>query len=342
MERNESALYDPICLIITSGQPHLAMKINIRELCTKTGSLSKIIDTLVAIIYKVLRLKIKPVPHIKFLNIFISKVLNSKELSLKLNRPVLRKEKMNLIVDFLQKNENDLSTGQFVSFLERYVAMATEEYKNAPGIFHIAEDYVYALLLLCEKYIKLQFTWKCAPLLEITISIMNEFHEDSQEVNEGKFEIWSKSADLYSSLHRYQQSIDCYARALEYSLSKADFDAEDFFYRMIEAYKSLGLEDWPFIKVLIDKYWPDKPKDPDSFISKVQFSCIKTDQIENSMEYLIIKDELEKKLYYATSKYPQGMGFCFNYWYEKSRILKNDYNINWCSPAELNPRVMFD
>jgi len=37
------------------------------------------------------------------------------------------------------------------------------------------------------------------------------------------------------------------------------------------------------------------------------------------------------------------MGFCYNtIWETKKRILKKKYHIDWQTPAELNPQVMFD
>jgi hypothetical protein len=34
--------------------------------------------------------------------------------------------------------------------------------------------------------------------------------------------------------------------------------------------------------------------------------------------------------------------FCTIYWNTKKSLLKNKYGIDWCSPGELNPQVLFD
>ena len=39
---------------------------------------------------------------------------------------------------------------------------------------------------------------------------------------------------------------------------------------------------------------------------------------------------------------PKGMGFCHKYWSRKKMLLKDIYNINWKTPAELNPGTKFD
>lgn len=72
---------------------------------------------------------------------------------------------------------------------------------------------------------------------------------------------------------------------------------------------------------------------------------IKHDPIEDTEEYKNIADELEKKIEarMAFDNVPlRGLGTCHIYWIYKKEILKNDYNIDWESPAELNSDVIFD
>ena len=74
------------------------------------------------------------------------------------------------------------------------------------------------------------------------------------------------------------------------------------------------------------------------------FKNIKNDSIENSEEYKKIKDELEKKINMKIEidGYKKGIGYCHIYWEYKKEILKKDYGIEWKSPAELNPNIIFD
>lgn len=39
---------------------------------------------------------------------------------------------------------------------------------------------------------------------------------------------------------------------------------------------------------------------------------------------------------------PNTMGLCYKVWARKKQLLKKMYNINWQTPAELNPGVTFD
>jgi len=71
---------------------------------------------------------------------------------------------------------------------------------------------------------------------------------------------------------------------------------------------------------------------------------IKYDPVEDTEKYKKIKDELEKKIKIRTEKdgFNKGIGYCHIYWACKKTILKEDYNIDWSSPAELNPGIIFD
>ena len=48
--------------------------------------------------------------------------------------------------------------------------------------------------------------------------------------------------------------------------------------------------------------------------------------------------ELERRFANA----PRHMGFCFHYWSAEKELLKEKYDIEWRSPSQMNPGVMFD
>lgn len=37
-----------------------------------------------------------------------------------------------------------------------------------------------------------------------------------------------------------------------------------------------------------------------------------------------------------------GMGWCHSLWEAKQRILRNRYNVEWFSPADMNPEIIYD
>ncbi len=73
---------------------------------------------------------------------------------------------------------------------------------------------------------------------------------------------------------------------------------------------------------------------------------MKIDKIENTEEYKQIEKELNKKIELELElkgyKNKQALGFCHIYWELKKEILKTDYNIDWKSPQDLNPEIIFD
>jgi hypothetical protein len=65
------------------------------------------------------------------------------------------------------------------------------------------------------------------------------------------------------------------------------------------------------------------------------------DPVELSDEYKLIETELEAKIVARIGE-RSGMGYCHLYWKAKREILKKDYGIDWQSPRDLNPGVLFD
>lgn len=41
-------------------------------------------------------------------------------------------------------------------------------------------------------------------------------------------------------------------------------------------------------------------------------------------------------------KFPEGMGYCHVLWGRQQQILKEKYNIDWKTPSEMNPYILYD
>lgn len=69
---------------------------------------------------------------------------------------------------------------------------------------------------------------------------------------------------------------------------------------------------------------------------------LRRDPVEFTWEwedlYYNMCDELDRRL----ADVPRGMGFCFRYWSAQAEYLKKRHGIEWRSPSQMNPRVMFD
>ena len=66
------------------------------------------------------------------------------------------------------------------------------------------------------------------------------------------------------------------------------------------------------------------------------------DPVEDTVEYQNIRDELESELFKLMQNVDVKMGRSYKYWSLKQRILKQKYNIDWKSPPEMNPGIIFN
>ena len=68
---------------------------------------------------------------------------------------------------------------------------------------------------------------------------------------------------------------------------------------------------------------------------------LKSDPVERTFEWEENFYDVEQETDRRLGDTPRGMGFCFAYWAELRNVLA-ERGIEWQSPHELNPRVMFD
>ena len=69
---------------------------------------------------------------------------------------------------------------------------------------------------------------------------------------------------------------------------------------------------------------------------------LRMDPVEYSWEWEKIYYDVEAELDRRLANVPRQMGFCFQYWAMKRELLMEKYGIDWRSPSQMNPRVMFD
>ena len=84
------------------------------------------------------------------------------------------------------------------------------------------------------------------------------------------------------------------------------------------------------------KYVPKKIKEVQRSRSSHKY-----DPVEDTEEYLKVKDEVDKLAQEAVGNF-RGLGTCHIFWRAKKQILKEKYGIEWKCPTELNPDILFD
>lgn len=68
---------------------------------------------------------------------------------------------------------------------------------------------------------------------------------------------------------------------------------------------------------------------------------LKADPVERTPQWEENYYEVERECDRRLGDTPRGMGFCFSYWSTLRQVLA-ERGINWKSPSQLNPGVMFD
>jgi len=85
-----------------------------------------------------------------------------------------------------------------------------------------------------------------------------------------------------------------------------------------------------------------RPEELMKIMLNPQIGHLRKDPVEYTYKWENIYYDVEAKLKERFANAPRQMGFCFLYWNAKSELLAEEYGIEWRSPAQMNPHVMFD
>lgn len=69
---------------------------------------------------------------------------------------------------------------------------------------------------------------------------------------------------------------------------------------------------------------------------------LRRDPVEWTAHYEEVIDKANRLVDEALEDMPHGMGFCHAVWQKRAKILLRRFDLVWCSPAVMNPRVLFD
>jgi len=190
-------------------------------------------------------------------------------------------------------------------------------------------------------------TYKDVPALKEIVRLVEEqLAGDSDESTYvDSIAVLGYVADRYDSLGRYAVSAKFYNQILTLALTLkqqygTDTDGIDgYLYAALQArnfYIDDDCDDLAGIATELmnaDDVWRIINE------RKERRRSLKHDPIEMTEEYLAVIDEIEEKVEKSRTTY--GHGSCFEVWsLTKSYLLEHD--IEWHTPAELNPRVLFD
>lgn len=72
-----------------------------------------------------------------------------------------------------------------------------------------------------------------------------------------------------------------------------------------------------------------------------QTGHLKHDPVEWTARWEAVIDKADEIVYRHLRGEPRGMGFCFSFWSERKTALAK-FGIEWRTPHQMNPRVLFD
>ncbi|MDE6410553.1 MAG: hypothetical protein K2K81_09990 [Muribaculaceae bacterium] len=143
--------------------------------------------------------------------------------------------------------------------------------------------------------------------------------------------------DLYEILLRYMRK--AIAEGVELSDIEDEAEMVVRLKILITDYYDNYLFDDKIRKALAEIFSSEKLID---IISRPDPGHLRRDPVEYTDKWEEIIYDAEEELDRRFANHRKGMGFCFMYWNAKQDLLKEKYGIEWRSPSQMNPRVMFD
>ena len=190
-------------------------------------------------------------------------------------------------------------------------------------------------------------TYKDIPALREIVQIVEEqlTEENDESTLVDSIAVLGYVADRYDSLGRFVVSAKFYNQILSLALKLkqqygTDTDGIDgYLYAALQARNFYVDDDCDDLVQIVTELM--SASDAQRIINerKERRRSLKHDPVEMTEEYLSVIDEVEEKIEKNRTTY--GHGSCFEVWsLKKSYLLEHD--IEWHTPAELNPRVLFD
>lgn len=190
-------------------------------------------------------------------------------------------------------------------------------------------------------------TYKDVPALKEIVGLVEEqLAGDSDESTlVDSIAVLGYVADRYDSLGRFAVSAKFYtqilglARRLKQQYGTDTEGIDGYLYAALQARNFYIDDDCDDLVGIATELM--NARDVERIINerKGRRRSLKHDPVEMRDEYLAVIDEIEEKI--EKSRKAFGHGSCFEVWsLKKSYLLEHD--IEWQTPSELNPRVLFD
>lgn len=252
-------------------------------------------------------------------------------------------ERIDTVLNIRQRHMSDDTSEQMkddVVYFRSLIAMVLDE--NGPHIYdsHLLQLYT----LLAETYVN-QEDYRQLKQLAYDVLDLIRYEVTSWKAIEYSLPriIDAVGESVYN--HYLYELLLHYARAA-YRNGKLSPEMKGYLRKMLK------------LRILLDdNYWLDRLFDKDlqkgvaqlfnseellKIIMRPEIGHLRKDPVEYSWEWENIYYDVQEALDDRFANAPRQMGFCFLYWSAEQELLKDEYNIDWRTPSQMNPGVMFD
>ena len=202
-----------------------------------------------------------------------------------------------------------------------------------------ATDYVGSVILYAKICAIVKKPWKAFPKLESARGALR-FLKDYMIDRETLAETHVSFADAYAHGCYFPEAVQCYFEAANFFESKdlsLDALSSAFFYQA-----RFGKELLVDLGQLEEKYGSNKILELKDIARKEVETQIKTDPVEATDAFLKIRYQAEEATDAIVSNAKENdLPFCSLYWNTKKSVLKDNFGIEWKTPAEMNPNIRF-
>lgn len=217
--------------------------------------------------------------------------------------------------------------------LGKEVAAARERLKNYPTGANSPEavdaylEMACGDVMLAEKYARESKSWLVTPLVKEFVKTAYQLL-DSNGTLDTIYSACERIADVIQQHPRLKLSVYELLERIGNAISERD------------GQEPVGSEhiDYEISMLTFNIEQADRGQ----YDKIVSYTHLKHEPIEWSERWEDVIDDAEREANEQLDDMPRGMGFCFAYWPTLRNILKEKYNLDWRTPAEMNPGVIFD
>lgn len=245
---------------------------------------------------------------------------------------------MNKTVDeifgLLEKEEYFLASNLCGELIDRFQTCFMEDLT-----VNTATDYVGAVILYSKICSVIKKPWKSFNYLETArgaLRFLRDFMTDNNTLAESYYSF----AEAYARGTFLPEAVSCFTDASRYFDSEeksSDALSNAFFYQA--RFGKDVIDDCSFANEKLGKDEVLRLKEQAYNEANGQ---ILTDPVESSEDFLRVRFDVEKATdEILAEKREGGIPFCLLYWETKKNVLKENFGIDWKSPADMNPNIRF-